>query len=380
VDPPVKKRALSGWEYQDDDDQHAPAPPPPSPQPDTEIPVQPPYVITIPVEEEIWVLIPGTTTTTYNCSCDGKNVADTTRCDDFPSPNPVTTACSINCTYTITTYINITIDNCGLEPWSSWSTCSKNCGTGTQYRTRTCNCPNANKRALEDSRHYRTKNRHEDWSGDGYGDGDDYGDDDDSHYQPAPQPSLHNIDNCYTHPNCSGACREERYCNVQACPPPKCRSEWRDTHHWPRDAGETQLPCHSHNWRSIVNRAPQTTWEKLASEWVTARLNLLNGAVVPEVVLATMKDAEEVINDGCIYWNSGYAIRANRLGRILWEFNNPDKSSTSFMEEEEAAGMGMGDLYQTQSSWASSIILMILVGSIVVIVMIGVLRCNQTTD
>jgi len=118
----------------------------------------------------------------------------------------------------------------------------------------------------------------------------------------------------------------------------------------------------------------------LAAEWVTAKLNLMNGAVAPDVVLATMRDAEEVINDGCIYWNSGYAIRANRLGRILWDFNNPDKTSTSFMEEEEETLGGMGDVSQMQSSWSSSMILMILVGSIVAIVLFGVMRCNQTTE
>jgi hypothetical protein len=150
--------------------------------------------------------------------------------------------------------------------------------------------------------------------------------------------------------------------------------EWKNCScTWPLDTSERTLPCCTLNWFELVNKQNPNDWESLAVEFITAELNLLNGAKPDNDSLYTDLNTTMDLLEICPgNWTRDEAENAQELKSRLQEWNLGGSWKTPI-----TARLSVGDeveksIITTTTGASKTSLLLVLIPTITVAILVFV--------
>jgi len=106
--------------------------------------------------------------------------------------------------------------------------------------------------------------------------------------------------------------------------PVKKPDEWKITT-WPEDTKNRTFSCSSLTWYQLFNKENPTDWEALAAEYITVKLNIMDGCQHSESLTNDLESAKNLL-DVCT-WTREDTLTAQDLKTRLHDYNH-GKSTT----------------------------------------------------
>jgi len=141
--------------------------------------------------------------------------------------------------------------------------------------------------------------------------------------------------------------------------PVKKPDEWKITT-WPEDTKTRTFSCSSLTWYQLINKENPTDWEALAAEYITTKLNIMDGCQHSDSLNNDLESAEDLL-DVCT-WTREDTLTAQDLKSRLHDFNH-GKSTTLRMGASTQASTQIS--LTTEGAPTDSSFLLILIPTII---------------
>jgi len=140
----------------------------------------------------------------------------------------------------------------------------------------------------------------------------------------------------------------------------KKSDEWR-TSTWPEETKDQTFTCSSLTWYQLINKENPTDWEALAVQYITAKLNIIDGCQHPDSLNNDLESAENLL-DVCT-WTPDDTLKAQDLQSRLRDFNQGKSTMTSRLGASTQASTHIS--FNTQAAPTDSSFLLVLVPTII---------------
>jgi hypothetical protein len=149
--------------------------------------------------------------------------------------------------------------------------------------------------------------------------------------------------------------------------------EWKNCScTWPSDTADRKFDCCPLNWFELLNKQNPNDWESLAVEYITAKLNLLNGVEPDDTLYNDLNKTSDLLNICPGDWTSDETYTAQQLKVKLQRFNQRDSTELPITQRFTAGDEDEKSIITTTAGAGKTTLLLVLMPTIAVAIVVFV--------